>query len=130
RLIVVGSAYDEALARLAPAVSSLVVGPPHHAATFVPAVSSAAAKKKIDGYIEAGKRTARLLVQGDTPAGGHYVAPTVFVDVKVDDPCALDEILVPVHSVFHARSFDEAVELAMDSEFALTGGLYSRNPRN
>jgi RHH-type proline utilization regulon transcriptional repressor/proline dehydrogenase/delta 1-pyrroline-5-carboxylate dehydrogenase len=131
RLIVVGSAYEETLARLAPAVESLVVGPPHEPATFVPPVISAAAQKRIQGYIEGGRKSAKLLVQGKQPSGpGYFVSPTVFVDVSPDDPLARDEIFGPVLSVFRARDFEEALTLALDSDFALTGGVFSRNPRN
>jgi RHH-type proline utilization regulon transcriptional repressor/proline dehydrogenase/delta 1-pyrroline-5-carboxylate dehydrogenase len=131
RLIVVGSAYDETLTRLAAAVESLAVGPPHEGATFVPPVISESAQKRILGYVENGKKTARLLVQGSRPAGGgYYVPPTVFVDVPVDSALAREEIFGPVLSVFRVRNFDEALALALDSEFALTGGLFSRNPRN
>src|SRR5207249_2345830 len=55
RLIVVGSAYDEAIARLGPAVRSLIVGPPHDPATFVPPVITREARDRIQGYIEGGK---------------------------------------------------------------------------
>jgi RHH-type proline utilization regulon transcriptional repressor/proline dehydrogenase/delta 1-pyrroline-5-carboxylate dehydrogenase len=130
RLIIVGSAYEAALARLGPAVESLLVGPPEDPATFVPPVIGAGARHKIQGYIGEGEKTARLLVRGRAPSGaGHYVAPTVFVDVDINDRLARDEIFGPVLSVFRAHDFDEALELAMDSEFALTGGVYSRNPR-
>jgi RHH-type proline utilization regulon transcriptional repressor/proline dehydrogenase/delta 1-pyrroline-5-carboxylate dehydrogenase len=131
RLIVVGSAYDELLARLGPAVQSLMVGPPDDPATFVPPVIGRSQQEKIRAYIENGRRTAQLLVEGSRPDGeGSYVAPVVFVDVKPNDPLAREEIFGPVLSVFHVASFDEALELALDSEYALTGGVYSRNPRN
>jgi RHH-type proline utilization regulon transcriptional repressor/proline dehydrogenase/delta 1-pyrroline-5-carboxylate dehydrogenase len=94
-------------------------------------VISADAQQRIEGYIARGKQTARLLVQGARPAGGgHYIAPTVFVDVAPDDALARDEIFGPVLSVFRVETMADALELALDSEFALTGGLYSRNPRN
>ncbi len=131
RLIVVGSAYDEVIARLAAAVESMVVGPPHGPATLVPPVISADAQQRIEGYIARGKQTARLLVQGARPAGGgHYITPTVFVDVAPDDALARDEIFGPVLSVFRVETMADALELGLDSEFVLTGGLYSRNPRN
>lgn len=131
RLIVVGSAYDETVSRLGPAVESLVVGPPHEPQTFVPPVIGAGAHEKIEGYIESGKSTAKLLVQGKAPSGaGHYLRPTVFTQVEPSDRLARDEIFGPVLSVFRARDFAEALELAMDSQFALTGGVYSRNPRH
>jgi RHH-type proline utilization regulon transcriptional repressor/proline dehydrogenase/delta 1-pyrroline-5-carboxylate dehydrogenase len=131
RLIVVGSAYEEAVERLAHAVESLVVGPPHDPATFVPPVISAAAKEGIEGYIASGREIARLLVEGgDGPGAGHFVRPTVFVDVPRDAPIACEEIFGPVLSVFRAGSFGEALEIALDSEYALTGGVFSRNPRH
>jgi RHH-type proline utilization regulon transcriptional repressor/proline dehydrogenase/delta 1-pyrroline-5-carboxylate dehydrogenase len=131
RLIVVGSAYDEVVTRLAAAVESLVVGLPEDPATSVPPVIEREAQQRIDGYIERGKGAARLLVQGSRPAGdGYYVAPAAFVDVARDDPLARDEIFGPVLSVFHVQTIDEAIDLALEPEFALTGGLYSRNPRN
>lgn len=131
RLIVVGSAYDELLGRLGPAVESLVVGPPHEPSTFVPPVIGTEQQRKIEDYITNGLKTARLFVQGQrVPGEGSFVPPTVFVDVPKDDPLAREEIFGPVLSVFHVESFDEALEMALDSEYALTGGLYSRNPRS
>jgi RHH-type proline utilization regulon transcriptional repressor/proline dehydrogenase/delta 1-pyrroline-5-carboxylate dehydrogenase len=50
--------------------------------------------------------------------------------VNRDDPLAREEVFGPVLSVFHVDTFDEALDLALDSEYALTGGVYSRNPRN
>jgi RHH-type proline utilization regulon transcriptional repressor/proline dehydrogenase/delta 1-pyrroline-5-carboxylate dehydrogenase len=131
RLIVVGSAYDETVERLRASVESLVVGPPHDPATVVPPVISGAAQTRILDYIEAGKKTARLLVQGGVPGPqGFYVPPSVFVDVSPHDRLAREEIFGPVLSVFRANDIQHALEMALDSEFALTGGLFSRNPRN
>jgi RHH-type transcriptional regulator, proline utilization regulon repressor / proline dehydrogenase / delta 1-pyrroline-5-carboxylate dehydrogenase len=131
RLIVVGSAYDETVERLRTSVESLVVGPPHDPATVVPPVISEAAQNRILDYIEGGKKTAKLLVQGGLPGPqGYYVPPTVFVDVSPNDLIAREEIFGPVLAVFRADSIQHALEMALDSEFALTGGLFSRNPRN
>lgn len=131
RLIVVGSAYEETAGRLAAAVESLIVGPPHEPSTFVPPLIEAEAQARVLRYVEEGRRTARLLVQGRRPAGeGYYVAPAVFVDVQPHDALARDEIFGPVLTVFRAPDMDAALALALDSEYALTGGLYSRNPRN
>ena len=131
RLIVIGSAYDEAVDRLAAAIESLVVGHPEDPATIVPPVISLEAKARIERYIEEGKRTGRLLVQAAVPdSDGYYVGPAAFVDVDPESPLARDEIFGPVLTIFHAPSMESALEIAMDSEFALTGGLYSRNPRS
>jgi RHH-type proline utilization regulon transcriptional repressor/proline dehydrogenase/delta 1-pyrroline-5-carboxylate dehydrogenase len=137
RLIIVGSAYEEALERLKNAVASLVVGPPHDPATFVPPVIGPDAREKIMGYIESGRTYSTLLVQTDmsrlsptTSPQPYYVPPTVFTDVPLDSPLAREEIFGPVLSVFRAKDFEEALTIAMHSDFALTGGLFSRNPRH
>jgi len=138
RLIIVGSAYEEALERLKNAVASLVVGPPDDPATFVPPVISDDARKKINGYVESGLTYATLLVQTDishqnsyeVEEAPHYVAPTVFTEVPADSPLAKEEIFGPVLSVSRAGDFEEALEIALNSTFALTGGVFSRNPRH
>lgn len=131
RLIVVGSAYQETIERLGAAVESLVVGPPHDPATFVPPVISQSACRRIKGYVEEGSATAHVLAQAAVPVGGgHYVPPTVLTGVSASSRIAREEIFGPVLSVFQASDFEEALALALDSEFALTGGLFSRNPRN
>jgi RHH-type proline utilization regulon transcriptional repressor/proline dehydrogenase/delta 1-pyrroline-5-carboxylate dehydrogenase len=61
---------------------------------------------------------------------GHYVAPTVFTDVPDDSPLACEEIFGPVLAVFHAATFERALQIANAPAFALTGGIFSRNPRN
>lgn len=130
RLIIVGSAYEEAVARLGAAVESLIVGPPHLPETFVPPVIDSGAREKVQAYIDGAGRYARLLVQGTAPDGGHYVRPTVFTDVPADSALAQEEVFGPVLAVFRADTFPEALEIAGNSAFALTGGVYSRNPRN
>ena len=132
RLIIVGSAYDEALERLKNAVASLVVGPPDHPATIVPPIIGAGARDKIMRYIEEGKRSCTLVAQGSSPepSSGHYVPPTVFTDVPIDSPLAREEIFGPVLCVFRAAGFEEGLDIAMHSDFGLTGGVFSRNPRH
>ncbi|HEY8766037.1 MAG TPA: aldehyde dehydrogenase family protein, partial [Dehalococcoidia bacterium] len=113
------------------AVESLVVGPPHRPETFVPPVISNGALRQIQGYIDRAQGYANLLVQGCAPNnGGYYVRPTVFTDVPVDSPLAQEEVFGPVLAVFRAATFEEAIGIAGNSAFALTGGVYSRNPRN
>jgi RHH-type transcriptional regulator, proline utilization regulon repressor / proline dehydrogenase / delta 1-pyrroline-5-carboxylate dehydrogenase len=131
RLIVIGSAYPEVESRLSAAIESLVVGPPDDPATIVPPVISEEARARIESYIEEGKRTARLLAQARVPdREGYYIPPTAFADIDATSPLARDEIFGPVLAVFHVKDMEAALDLALDSEFALTGGLFSRNPRN
>jgi RHH-type proline utilization regulon transcriptional repressor/proline dehydrogenase/delta 1-pyrroline-5-carboxylate dehydrogenase len=131
RLVVVGSAYDEALSRLKHAIESLVVGPPHDPATLVPPVISETARRTIEGYIDGAMKGSTLFARGRAgPGNGHYVAPTVFTGVPRDSALAREEVFGPVLAVFRAKTFGEALDIASDSSFALTGGLFSRNPRN
>ena len=131
RVVVVGSALDEFRGRLTAAVESLPMGPPEDPYTFVPPVISAEARSRIEGYIRTGMAEGSLLARGSAPTGeGHYVAPHVFENLSPSSPLACEEIFGPVLSFFHASGFDEALGLVLDSPFALTGGLYSRNPRN
>ncbi|MGI8926860.1 MAG: proline dehydrogenase family protein [Tepidiformaceae bacterium] len=129
RVIVVGSAYPEFRRRLAAAVESLVVGPPDDPFSFVPPVISAEAKGRIGRYIAMGLAEGTLVVRGAARDDGHFVAPHVFEGVRRDSGLACEEVFGPVLLLFHAATFDEALEVALDSPFALTGGLYSRNPR-
>jgi RHH-type proline utilization regulon transcriptional repressor/proline dehydrogenase/delta 1-pyrroline-5-carboxylate dehydrogenase len=82
-------------------------------------------------YVEDGRRSATLVAQAPVPGGdGSYVPPAVFTDVPLDSPLACEEIFGPVLSVFHADTFEHALDIAISSKFALTGAVYSRNPRH
>ncbi|HEX6031048.1 MAG TPA: proline dehydrogenase family protein, partial [Tepidiformaceae bacterium] len=129
RVIVVGTAYEEFRRRLAAGVESLVVGTPDDPHTFVPPVISAEARTRIEEYVAIGEREGRVVARGGTPEGhGHYVAPIVLEDLPLTSRVTCEEIFGPVLAMYRAANFDEALRLAMDSPFALTGGLYSRNP--
>ena len=131
RVYVVGSAYEDFATRLSGAVRSLVVGPPENPYTQVPPVISAEAKAAIERYIALGSRDGRLLVRGDCPAGaGHYVAPHVFEGVAPDSALVCEEVFGPVLVIDRVRTFEDGLQRAVASPFALTGGVFSRNPRN
>jgi RHH-type proline utilization regulon transcriptional repressor/proline dehydrogenase/delta 1-pyrroline-5-carboxylate dehydrogenase len=59
---------------------------------------------------------------------GHYIAPTILADIKPDARIAQEEIFGPVLAVIRANDFDHALEIANNSRYALTGGLFSRSP--
>ncbi len=133
RVIVLESAYEDFVRRLLEATRSLTVGPPEDPAVRVGPVISADAKAKIEGYIEQGKREARLAAAVEPPAGGwpdggYFVAPHVFVDVAPGAVIAQEEIFGPVVAVMKARDMDEALAIANGVRYALTGGLISRSP--
>ncbi|AFY95997.1 L-glutamate gamma-semialdehyde dehydrogenase [Chamaesiphon minutus] len=128
RAIVLAPVYDNFLDRLVAATRSLKVGAAHHADTKLSAVIDAAAQANIQRYIEIGKESAKLALSMPVPEGGYYVSPTIFSEVDPDSTIAQEEIFGPVLAVIKAENFDEALEIANGTNFALTGGLYSRTP--
>jgi len=133
RVIGVGRIYDRLLSRLVEATRTLPLGPAHEAGTIVGPLIDAASQQRVQGYIQAGRGIAKPALIREVPAelaasGGYYVAPTIFADVPPDSALATEEIFGPVLSAMPATSFDQALELAMASEFALTGGVFSRSP--
>ena len=131
RLIVLEENYDKFVTKFKSAVETLIFAPPEDSRSDIGAVIDAEAKKKIEGYIELGKAEGTLLTQGAPGEGsGHFVPPTVFADIPPDSRLAREEIFGPVVCIFKAADFDEALRLANDTDYALTGGLFSRSPAN
>jgi RHH-type proline utilization regulon transcriptional repressor/proline dehydrogenase/delta 1-pyrroline-5-carboxylate dehydrogenase len=131
RLIVVKGNYDRVLERLIEACRDLKSGPPEEPGTVVGPVIDKAAYDRILGYIELGKQEGKLTFQGQIPDGdGYFVPPTIFTDVSPSARIAHEEIFGPVLCVFKARDLDEALEWANGTEYALTGGFFSRSPAN
>lgn len=133
RLIVLEEISDEFVRRLLAAAAALPCGDPQSPGTVVGPVIDADAQQKILGYIEQGKRESSLAWQAPLPAaaatsGGFYVPPTIFTDVAPDAVMAREEIFGPVLAVIKARDLDAAFRIANESEYALTGGLFSRSP--
>ena len=130
RVIVHAAVYDLFLSRLRDAISSLRVGNPEDPGTQMGPVIDERAQASILEYIKIGSQEARVVVEGRVPQPGWYVAPTVFADVTPTARIAQEEIFGPVLAVMRAESFDEALAVANGTDYALTGGVYSRSPAN
>ena len=133
RAIVLDSVYDVFLARLIEATRSLRVGPAGDPGASVGPVIDDEARRRILQYIDKGKAEARLAYAadlGDLASQGSYVAPHVFADVPETATIAQEEIFGPVLAVMRAPDLTEALRLANGTRYALTGGFYSRSPRN
>jgi 1-pyrroline-5-carboxylate dehydrogenase len=77
-------------------------------------------------YIEKGQSEGRLIAGGKrVDGGGYYVEPTVIADVAPDATIAQEEIFGPVLAVIKAKGFDDAMTIANNTEFGLTGSLYT-----
>ncbi|BCA53512.1 Bifunctional protein PutA [Nitrospira sp. KM1] len=130
RVIVHASVYDLFVSRLKDAVRSLRMGPPDDPGTQIGPVVDERARAKILDYLEIGRREARPLIDGRIEQPGWYVGPTVFEDVPPTARIATEEIFGPVLAVIKAVSFDDAITIANGTDYALTGGVYSRSPAN
>jgi RHH-type proline utilization regulon transcriptional repressor/proline dehydrogenase/delta 1-pyrroline-5-carboxylate dehydrogenase len=133
RAIVLENAYDEYVERLVEAGRSLAVGAPEDPATRIGPLISAEARQRVEGYIDQGRNEAAVALATAAPldgwpGDGHFVGPHIFVDVDPRSTIAQEEIFGPVLAVMKARDIDEALAIAHDSAYALTGGLISRSP--
>jgi RHH-type transcriptional regulator, proline utilization regulon repressor / proline dehydrogenase / delta 1-pyrroline-5-carboxylate dehydrogenase len=129
RLIVLEQIADQVIERLIGAVNELTIGAPSAMGVDVGPVIDSDAHQRIKATIEGAFMWGDIAVsRTDVPTAGYFVPPTVVVDVKPESPLAKDEIFGPVLSVFRAKNLDHALELANDSPYALTAGVFSRSP--
>jgi RHH-type proline utilization regulon transcriptional repressor/proline dehydrogenase/delta 1-pyrroline-5-carboxylate dehydrogenase len=128
RLILLEEIHDRLLSRLVEAVQSLKIGPPEDPRHTLGPVIDGDAKNRIAEYVQIGKQEAQCVLEMDAPNGGYFVGPVIFRDCDPKSRIAQEEIFGPVLSVIKARDFDHAIEIANDSSFALTGGVFSRSP--
>jgi RHH-type proline utilization regulon transcriptional repressor/proline dehydrogenase/delta 1-pyrroline-5-carboxylate dehydrogenase len=128
RLIAVGSVHDAFVQRLAAALDAYPYGPPEDPRfVFGPLITSEARRKVLE-YIDIGTREGRLVYTGRVPEQGYYAAPAIFTGILPHHRLAQEEIFGPVLAVMRAATFDEALDIALDSRYALTGGVFSRFP--
>ena len=131
RLILLEENYDRVMERLVPAAASLRIGNPEQPGIMVGPVIDEPAYRRILEYIEIGKKEATLAYQAkEVPPHGYFIPPTIFTDVKPNMRIAREEIFGPVLSVLKVRDLDEALEVANGTDYALTGGFFSRSPDN
>jgi RHH-type proline utilization regulon transcriptional repressor/proline dehydrogenase/delta 1-pyrroline-5-carboxylate dehydrogenase len=128
RVIVLQPIYELFLARLVEATRSLNLGNTELPGTKVGPVIDANAQTRIKEYIAKGRLQSQVALEMDAPEGGYFVGPVIFRDVLPNHTIAQEEIFGPVLAVMQATSFDEALEIANGTNYALTGGLYSRTP--
>ncbi|MBW4646351.1 MAG: L-glutamate gamma-semialdehyde dehydrogenase [Goleter apudmare HA4340-LM2] len=128
RVIVLQPIYDTFVKRLAEATKSLNIGETELPSTQVGPVIDANARDRILEYIEKGKTEAQLALELPAPPQGYFVGPVIFSEVPPNGIIAQQEIFGPVLAVIRVKSFQEALEVANGTNYALTGGLYSRTP--
>jgi len=129
RAIIVDAVYDELLAKIVERTNKLNVGDPASGPgiDMGPVIDEKALQKHLE-YIGTGKSEGRLVSGGEalpTPAGGYYLQPTVIADVAPGARLAQEEVFGPVLAVIRAKDFVEGLEIANNTEYGLTGSLYS-----
>ncbi len=134
RVIVVRPAYERFVERLREAVKSIEVGPASNPAAFVGSVIDKEAYDRISKKIAEARKScevvAEAVVAPELSAQGYIVPPIAFGNIPEKHFLLTDEIFGPVLAVLRADSFENAVQIATSSEYALTGAIFSRSPRN
>lgn len=131
RVLVPRHRQDEVVAAIAEVMTSVKVGDPRDPDTFIGPLAAQRQQKRVLDYIEVGKQEgARLVLGGSRPAHldrGWYVEPTLFADVRNDMRIAQEEIFGPVLVVIPFDSIDEAIAIANDSDYGLSGAVYAKD---
>lgn len=128
RAIVVEEIYDEFVDLIAKKAKELEVGSPKEQYTYGSVINESSLNK-IKSYIEIGKEEGELIAGGNIIEGSSYsVQPTIFANVDRNARLAQEEIFGPVLSIIRAKDFDDALEIANNTIYGLSGGVYTFNP--
>ncbi|WP_085521070.1 L-glutamate gamma-semialdehyde dehydrogenase [Tuberibacillus sp. Marseille-P3662] len=127
RAVVHEDVYDEVLRKSIDLAKALSVGEPKDANYMGPVIDKGAFDK-IAGYIEIGKEEGELVHGGKVDdSKGYFVEPTIFSGLKPNDRLMQEEIFGPVIAFCKVKDFEEAIEVANNTDYALTGSLISNN---
>lgn len=128
RAVVHADVYDTVLEKTVELAKKLTVGDPCDHENYMGPVINQKAYDKIMGYIAIGKEEGRLMIGGTgDDSEGYFVQPTIFADLDPKARIMQDEIFGPVVAFCKAKDFDEALEIANNTEYGLTGAVITRN---
>lgn len=131
RAIILEDVYDVMLSKLKALTEKIVLGDPQKVENTMGPVNDAAAYKKIISYFEVGENEGRLLVGGESDDSiGYFIKPTIYVDVDPNSRLMQEEIFGPILAVCKVKDFDEALAVANNTEYGLTGAVISNNREN
>jgi len=127
RAIIDARVYDPMIEKIAERTAKIKVGDPTDTATTMSAVINEKAFTIINGYVEKGKAEGGRVVAGGGSDGeqGFFIEPTVIADVKAGSTIEQEEIFGPVLAVIKANDYADALRIANDTQFGLTGAVYS-----
>ncbi|MED3980476.1 L-glutamate gamma-semialdehyde dehydrogenase [Priestia megaterium] len=131
RAVVHQDVYDIVLEKAVALTKTLKVGNPEDVSTYMGPVSHEASYNKVLSYIEIGKEEGRLMTGGEADdSKGYFIQPTIFADVHEKARLMQEEIFGPVVAFCKARDFDHMMEIANNTDYALTGALLSNTPNH
>lgn len=132
RVIVLESCFDKFKQRLQEAMLSMKIGPSENPAHKIGPVIEQEARERLEKVIERNraKIIAQLELSPALKAQGHFVAPTLFEESDPNSELGQQEFFGPLLTLFKVKDFDAAIRLANGTDYALTGGLFSRSPQN
>jgi len=130
RVIVLDNVHDRFVARLISAAQSIEIGPAEHRRYQMGPVIDGAARESIVRHIEIGGAEGGTLYRSETPTGGYYAPLTILGGIRPEHRIAQEEVFGPVLCVMRVKDMDQALEWANSTRFALTGGIFSRSPKN
>jgi 1-pyrroline-5-carboxylate dehydrogenase len=128
RAIIHERVYSTFVEKLVDGARKINVGPTTDPRNYMGPVINETAFNKILDYIEIGKKEGTMVAGGEpAPGEGFFIQPTIIAGVGPKARIAQDEIFGPVLAVIKARDLDDAIRIANDSEYGLTGAFYCRN---
>ena len=128
RLIVHEKVHGELMPKIIEKTKALRVGDVRDPDVEVGAVINEKAQKKILEYVDIGRQEGKVVAGGEPgPGDGFYVMPTIVDEIEPGDRLAREEIFGPVLAVIQVKDFDEGIAVANDSDYGLTGSLYSKD---
>jgi 1-pyrroline-5-carboxylate dehydrogenase len=128
RAVIVEDVYDTVLNRVVELTSQLTVGDPTDQETFMGPVNDNNAFKKIMEYVEIGKQEGKLMAGGEGDnSKGYFIQPTIIADLAPKSRIMQEEIFGPVVGFTKAKDFTEAIEIANNTEYGLTGAVITKN---
>ncbi len=134
RVIVDATIHDRFVEMIKTKTEALTQGPADDPAFFMGPVISAGAKRTIESYIAVGLQEGELVTGGQAALGtsvlrdGYYLQPTIIKGIESHHRIFQEEIFGPVLAVAKSQDFEHALALANDSDYGLTGAIYSHTP--
>lgn len=128
RAVVHAEVYDQVLQRVVEITEQKITGNPEHADTYMGPVIDQGSYDKIMDYIRIGGEEGRLMSggKGDN-SKGYFIEPTIFADLDPNSRLMQEEIFGPVVAFAKAKDFDEALQIANNTEYGLTGAVITKN---